>query len=117
MRYEAEFSPVEDYMLWMKLLPHTGFHNIQEVMIDYRWHDDNTSLVRKKQLVAADLRVRAWAKVHYPELYTEYEFRRRVVRRVRLFGLLVLKITSVERETDVRLFGVIPFLNIQRRFR
>ena len=117
IRYEAEYSPVEDYMLWMKLLPHTGFHNLQEVMIDYRWHDDNTSLVRKKQLVAADLRVRAWAKVHYPELYTEYEFRRRVVRRVRLFGLLVLKITSVERETDVRLFGVIPFLNIQRRFR
>ena len=51
------------------------------------------------------------------ELYTEYEFRRRVVRRVRLFGVLILKITSVERETDVRLFGVIPFLNIQRRFR
>lgn len=117
IRYEAEYSPVEDYMLWMRLLPHTVFHNLQEVVIDYRWHDGNTSVVRKKQLVAADLRVRAWAKVHYPELYTEYEFRRRVVRRVRLFGVTILKITSVEREADIRLFGAIPFLNIQRRFR
>lgn len=117
IRYEADYSPVEDYMLWMRLLPHTAFHNLQEVVIDYRWHDGNTSVVRKRQLVASDLRVRAWAKVHYPELYTEYEFRRRVVRRVRLFGVTILKLTSVERETDIRLFGAIPFINIQRRFR
>ena len=117
IRYEAEYSPVEDYMLWMRLLPHTVFHNLQEVMIDYRWHDGNTSVGRKRQLVASDLRVRAWAKVRYPELYTEYEFRRRVVRRVRLFGVTILKITSVERETDIRLFGAIPFINVQRRFR
>ena len=32
-RYEAAYTPVEDYMLWMRLAPHTVFHNLQEVMI------------------------------------------------------------------------------------
>ena len=115
IRYEAGYSPVEDYMLWMRLLAHTSFHNLQEVLIDYRWHPGNTSTVRKAQLVASDLRVRAWAKVHYPDLYTEYEFRRTTVFRVRLFGVPVLKIESSERTVDVRLFGRIPLLEIRKR--
>ena len=116
IRYEAEYSPVEDYMLWMRLLPHTEFHNLQEVVIDYRWHDSNTSLVRKKQLIEADLGVRAWAKVNYPNLYAEYEFRRRTVRRVRLFGIPVLKITTIDRDTDVRLFNCIPVISVSRKY-
>ncbi|MBO7720928.1 MAG: glycosyltransferase family 2 protein [Kiritimatiellae bacterium] len=117
VRYEEEYFPVEDYMLWMKLLPRTEFHNIQEVLLDYRWHAGNTSVKCKRRLIESDLRVRAWAKVHYPELYTEWEFRRESVKRVRLFGLPLLKITTGERETDVRLFDRVPFINVQRRFR
>ena len=93
-RYEAEFTPVEDYMLWMRLLPHTAFHNLQEVVLDYRWHESNTSVVRKRELDAQVARVKAWAKVHEPELYAEYELRRETMRRVRLFGIPVLKITT-----------------------
>lgn len=116
IRYEAEYSPVEDYMLWMKLLPHTKFHNLQEVVMDYRWHDANTSQLRKKQLMAADLSVRAWARTNYPGLYAEYEFHRRTVSRVRLFGIPLLKITTKDRETDVRLFGRIPVLSVARKY-
>ena len=116
-RYEADYSPVEDYMLWMRLLPHTGFHNLQEVVLDYRWHEGNTSVVRKRELDAQAARVKAWAKVHEPELYAEYELRRETMRRVRLFGIPVLKIMTVGRETDIRLFDRIPFLRISRRDR
>ena len=116
-RYEADYSPVEDYMLWMRLLPHTVFHNLQEVVLDYRWHANNTSVVRKRELDAQAARVKAWAKVHEPELYAEYELRRETMRRVRLFGIPVLKITTVGRETEIRLFDRIPFLRISRRDR
>ena len=117
LRYEADFTPVEDYMLWMRLASRTVFHNLQEVMIDYRWHETNTSVVRKRELDAQDLRVKAWAKVNLPELYAEYELSRRTERRVRLLGLPVLKIQTDRRETSVRLFGGIPLLRISRRFR
>ena len=117
LRYEADFTPVEDYMLWMRLASRTVFHNLQEVMIDYRWHETNTSVVRKRELDAQDLRVKAWAKVNLPELYAEYELSRRTERRVRLLGLPVLKILADRRETSVRLFGGIPLLRISRRFR
>ena len=116
-RYEADYSPVEDYMLWMRLLPHTDFHNLQEVVLDYRWHEGNTSVVRKRELDAQAARVKAWAKVHEPELYAEYELRRETMRRVRLFGIPVLKITTSGRETDIRLFDRIPFIRVSRRDR
>ena len=117
VRYEAAYTPVEDYMLWMKLIPHTAFHNLREVMIDYRWHASNTSVVRKRELDAQDLRCKAWAKVNLPELYAEYELSRRIERRVRLFGVPLVKVESDFRETQVRLFGRIPLLRINRRFR
>ena len=117
VRYEADYSPVEDYMLWLRLVPHTRFHNLQEVMIDYRWHASNTSVVRKRELDAQDLRCKAWAKVNLPELYAEYELAGSVERRVRLFGLPVLKIASNRREISVRLFGKVPLLRMSRRFR
>ena len=116
-RYEAAYTPVEDYMLWMKLIPHTGFHNLQEVMIDYRWHGSNTSVVRKRELDAQDLRCKAWAKVNLPELYAEYEISRQTEWRMRLFGVPLMKVTSDSREAQVRLFGRIPLLRISRRFR
>ena len=117
LRYDAAYTPVEDYMLWMRLAARTAFRNLPEVMIDYRWHDGNTSVVRKRELDAQDLRVKAWAKVNLPELYAECELARRSEHLVRLFGLPVLKIVTDWRETSVRLFGRIPLLRICHRFR
>ena len=116
-RYEDEYTPVEDYMLWMRLLPHVGFHNLQEVVLDYRWHETNTSVVRKRELDEQVARVRAWAKVHLPELWAEYEFRRETERRLRIFGIPVLKVRSSVRETVFRLFDRIPVASFSRRFR
>ena len=116
IRYEADCSPVEDYMLWMRLVPHTRFHVIPEVLIDYRWHPSNTSNVQKGRLQASDWRVKAWAKVNLPELYAEFEMCRKTVCRVRLLGIPLIKVVSGRRETEVRLFDRIPILRISRRF-
>lgn len=116
IRYEADCSPVEDYMLWMRLIPHTCFHVLQEPLIDYRWHSTNTSNVQKDRLQTSDWHVKAWAKVNLPELYAEYELSRVTVRRVRLFGIPIFKVVSDRRELEVRLFGRIPLLRMSRRF-
>ena len=115
--YEEAFTPVEDYMLWMKLIPHTVFHNLQEPLTVYRWHEENTSVVRKRELDAQDMRVKAWAKVHLPELWAEYELRRETERRLRILGIPVLKVRSSARETVFRLFDRIPVARFSHRFR
>ena len=116
-RYEKEYTPAEDYMLWMRLLPHVEFHNLQEVVLDYRWHETNTSVVHKCELDAQVARVRAWAKVNLPELWAEYELRCETERRLRIFGIPVLKVRSSARETVFRLFGGIPVASFSRRSR
>ena len=116
VRYEAECSPAEDYMLWLKLMPHTRFHNLQEVLIDYRWHEGNTSVVRKAELDAADARCKAWAKANLPELYGEYELRRERISRVRIFGVPLLKVRTSFRRTEARLFNFIPVFSVARKY-
>lgn len=114
IRYRGEFSPTEDYMLWMELARVTRFHNLQEPVLDYRRHATNTTFVRARELSAAEARCRAWAKANLPELYAEYEFRRRTTWHVRLFGIPVLKAETAGRETRVLLFDRIPLLSIRR---
>ena len=103
-------------MLWMRLIPHTHFHVLQEPLIDYRWHLDNTSNVQRERLQASDWHVKAWARVNLPELYAEYELSRVTVRRMRFFGIPFLKIVSGHREAEVRLFNRIPLMRLSRRF-
>lgn len=116
VRYEADYSPAEDYRLWMRLLPLTVFHNLREVVLDYRRHGRNTSTVRSRELNAQVARIQAEAKVNESGLYAEYELVRTVLRRIRLFGIPVLKVVETRYETEIRLFGRIPLLRISRRF-
>lgn len=115
IRYEAEYTPVEDYMLWMRLIPHTRFHNLQSVLIDYRWHDRNTSVVRKSELDAQDIRVKSWAKVNLPELYAECEMKQETETRISVLGVPVLKIRSGRRRLDFRLFNCLRIASICRK--
>ena len=117
LRYEADFTPVEDYMLWMRLATRTAFHNLQEVLIDYRWHGGNTSVVRKAELDRQDMRCKAWAKVHLPDLFAESELRQEEIVRVWLLGVPVFKFIRKRRMSEIRLFGAIPLVRIARTFR
>jgi len=114
LRYEEDCSPAEDYMLWLRLAPHTRFHNLPDVLIDYRWHEGNTSKSQAERLEASARRVRCRGRVALPELWAEYEEGRTHVTRVRLFGLPLLKIVRTARETRVLLFDVLPVLKAVR---
>ncbi len=47
LRYLHQYSENSDQMMWMDLLKHTQFYNIQEPLMKYRWHDTNTSVLLK----------------------------------------------------------------------
>jgi glycosyltransferase involved in cell wall biosynthesis len=49
-RFKNEFVPMEDYDLWSKLICETQFYNIQEVLVNYRWHETNISHTKKVNL-------------------------------------------------------------------
>ena len=53
IRYEAYFSPAEDYRLWCRLIPYTKFHNLPDVLFKYRDHGTNTSGIRENRNVVA----------------------------------------------------------------
>jgi glycosyltransferase involved in cell wall biosynthesis len=42
-----DFVLVEDYEFWNRVLLKTKFYNVQESLLDYRWHDNNVSKTRK----------------------------------------------------------------------
>ena len=113
IRYEEYFSPAEDYGLWCRLVPVTKFHNIPEVLFEYRDHAENTSLTQAERMLAGGYRVRALNKTLNAQLWNEYEMRAVRTWRIRLFGFIpFLRIRQYDRRTTVWLFGI-PVLRIR----
>lgn len=96
IKYEEEFSPAEDYALWCRLIPHTQFHNLPEVLFRYRMHANNTSKSQADKMDRATYAIRSFVKADNPALYEEYLMR-------------------AEHTTRIRLFGFIPLLTIRKR--
>ena len=105
IRYEERFSPSEDYALWCRLIPHTQFHNLPEVLFRYRMHANNTSKSQAVKMDNATYAIRAFVKADNPALYEEYLQRADRITRVRLFGCIpFLKILKKDTLTKVYLF-------------
>ncbi len=41
LRFKNEFRVMGDYELWARFIHTTKFYNIQQVLLDYRWHQSN----------------------------------------------------------------------------
>lgn len=88
IRYEEEFSPAEDYALWCRLIPFTKFHNIDEILFNYRDHNGNTSHKQKNKMQQSAFAIWAFVKANNPALYNEFLLKAKHTTRIRLFGLL-----------------------------
>ncbi len=88
VRYEERFSPSEDYALWCRLIPHTNFYNLEEVLFHYRDHESNTSHTRAEQMTQATYAIWSFVKVENPTLYEEFLLKARHVKYLRLFGFI-----------------------------
>ena len=43
------YPPMEDYDLWLRMMPHTEFANLPEVLVKKRWHKDSMSVIYYSQ--------------------------------------------------------------------
>jgi glycosyltransferase involved in cell wall biosynthesis len=92
VRWEEKFSPAEDYMLMVRLIEHTMFHNIQEVLVRYRFYENNTTNLQKDKMRDADALIKNIAAIKYPHLLSN---------------------GNAKKKEWLRLFGLIPFIKIK----
>ncbi len=118
IRYEEEFSPAEDYALWCRLLPHTDFYNLPDVILKYRWHKSNTSKLQNSRMTKESIAVRAFVQTENPALYSEFKKRAKYECVVRLFGFIpLLKIIRCNTRIKIYLFSVIPLFSSKSSFK
>ena len=115
IRYEEEYSPAEDYCLWLRLIEFTNFYNIPEVLFKYRLHPDNTTKHQQNKMSIATERLQLWSRNKYPYLYQSYEHTRPTITKIKLLGIPLFKIFRKGKKIKVYLFNFIPFLSINKK--
>lgn len=108
IRYEALFSPAEDYALFARLMPVTQFAILQEPLFRYRAWEGNTSHRKAKSMEAAAQGIHAFMRRDNPEIWAMARIYLVERRRYRLFGIPVITCVSTWRETRWLLFECIP---------
>lgn len=114
VRYEERYTPAEDYALFARLVGKTKFANIPEILVDYRQHGNNTSLLKKEAMKIATFRIHAFVQNAHPERLKEFAASHQFKTNVFLFGWIPILVIHKKRD-QVRwlLFGVIPLLKFR----
>ena len=113
IQYESFYTPCEDYKLWARLMGHTHFYNIQQVLVQYRTHKMRTSNLHARHMEdisrAIQMEIRNAFPAYYDAMRRQDKFPIGVTWRARLFGKIpLLKIKN----NRVYLFGCIPVVKI-----
>jgi glycosyltransferase involved in cell wall biosynthesis len=118
IRYEAQFSPAEDYALWCRLIPYTQFHNLDEVLFLYRDHEGNTSHLQHSKMQRATMGIWAFVQAANPVLYHEFLLTAKHTHRIRLFGCIPLLSTVRQgNRYKIYLFEKILLISIKMAIR
>lgn len=106
IRWEEAYSPCEDYMLFVRLMGLTMFHNIPEDLLLYRHHSNQTSVLKQERMDDVAETIRNIAASLYPS--------RRMPQWFYLFGFIpFIKIQKRRsRSTRYLLFGWIPIARV-----
>ncbi|MCK0527102.1 glycosyltransferase family A protein [Anaerobiospirillum sp. NML120449] len=102
IRYEAVFSPAEDYALWSRMLGVTKMHNLPETLYHYREHENSTTSRQMNRMIAADAAVKALNRQLYPVEFAVISAKIDYYRQTRV-------------RTYIKLFNFIPFLYFKRK--
>ena len=115
--YEAEYSPAEDYRLWLRLAEVTRFHSIPEPLLDYRLYAGNTAKAQAEKMRRAAVLAQEAAYAANPARRAAYMRLARRVSVVRLFGVPVLRIETLDGRTRVKLFCALPVVSVKRSWK
>ncbi len=117
IRYQADYSPAEDYMLVLRMLGHTMFHVLPDVLVQYRFDSDNTTNKNTEKMANADMLCRNYAAAEYPYLFSllnnnSYDYRHYWIRLFDLIPLVKVKIKP--HKIRWYLGGIIPIAAVKR---
>lgn len=115
IRYEEEFSPCEDYMLWARLMDVTLFHNLNEILVLYRDSDQNTSHNSAAIMSDKTTIIREMLLAKHPHI-KQLSLRKYIYIKL-IFGIPLLKIRSTLSSKKYYLFGFIPLLQIKEEYK
>lgn len=107
IRWEAEYSPCEDYMLWARLMQWTMFHNIPKELLKWRIYEQSSGAGSAKLMDDRAAMVRSYLRREYPDFLN-------ASKEYRLFGCVPILTKKVRAGNDVRylLLRKIPLLRI-----
>ena len=107
VRYDEKWSPCEDHSLFLDLMDYTCFHCLPDVVLRYRWHDNNTSCILHQYMVDIMPIMITKAREKYPLYYDEY-------KQNKIAALQQNGSTRDDEYTNkIKLFGFIPFIKIR----
>lgn len=49
IKYNPAYKYAEDYGFWIQIAQHTEIHNVQQILLNYRWYGDNISIVHSQE--------------------------------------------------------------------
>ena len=109
IKWEEEYSPCEDYMLFAELIDKTMFYNIQEPLLIYRDHENNTSHNQSTIMKDKENLIKNILYKKYP-YYASFPSN---CSSISLFGFIpILKKEKKGNRVKYLLFGKIPLLKI-----
>lgn len=114
IRYEADYSPSEDHRLWCQLIDFTKFYNIQEVLLNYRDWNGNTTHKQSKEMSRATKKIWLENEIRCPELWKIFE--KMYSQRITYFCLCsfipFIKIVESSKRKQIFLFNHIPLYSV-----
>lgn len=115
LRYNAFYSPCEDYKLWCDLIAFTDFANLDEVLIKYKSFD-NTSTEKKTKIRQLYSAIVKSSNEAYPQLsdiaYENLPYECKST--VSIFGIPLFTIIEKNTYTKIKLFDKIGLLKIKK---
>ena len=129
LRYYPDYEACEDYELWLRVMRYGAIANLPDMLLKYRWHDDNIS-VRQKQLqfnntrrvqesaltrlCGTDKKVRNQFRFYFGNSIGD-DYDKGVSAIIWLLGFIpFFRIKSIRASKKIYLFGIIPLAKIKK---
>ena len=58
IKYNPIYKYAEDYAFWIEVVKYAEIHNLQEILLKYRWHENNVSVTHRKTQLECTERIR-----------------------------------------------------------
>lgn len=121
VRYNEKWSPCEDRMLFLDLMAHTCFHNLEDIVLKYIWTGENTTLRHWQKMYDLPPQIVIYARQKYPMYYDEWKLKQLTQKppktthiNIKLFGFIPLfSITNKHDNIKFYLFNIIPIFRLK----